>query len=244
MMELASICEKGAQAAEGAQKKASVAQQKYTEEKKRSQALLEETERLAEALESKTKELATRPQLPSPQEEVKDADADAASDEVIKEEVQRLKSELQTRTSELQGSRNEAVEIRKQTKELSAKVQRLEGQLSRAHVAEQEAIRSSASAKGVHNAALRAVSEGQAAAGGVAGIIAGVLQDVELGDKAGITLTDLGLGDIVVLSPVDRFLQLLSALMTVRADARLAVSGLWILCHLIYVIYLVYAHFV
>ena len=33
--------------------------------------------------------------------------------------------------------------------------------------------------------------------------------------------------------PKDKFLQLLSALMAVRADARLTVFGLWLLCHLI-----------
>lgn len=227
MMELASMCERGAQAAEGAQKKASNAQQKYVEEKKRSQALLEETERLAEALESKTQDLARLASVASTSTTLPLRSPFGYAGGLTNEE----------------GLQNEVIEGRRQIKELNAKVQRLEGQLSRAHVAEQEAIRSSANAKGVNNVVLQAMSDGQVVPGGVAGIIAGVLQDVELGEKAGVTLVDLGLSDFAVLSPLDRFLQLLSALMTVRADARLAVFGVWVLCHLIYVIYLVYAHF-
>mmetsp|Transcript_119419 Transcript_119419/g.380874 ORF Transcript_119419/g.380874 Transcript_119419/m.380874 type:complete len:952 (+) Transcript_119419:78-2933(+) len=226
MLQLASMCEQGAQAAEGAQKKANVAQQKYTEEKKRSQALLEETGRLSEALEKLTRQLES---------------ARASSTLPVADgspEAQRLQSELTARIAEL-------VETRQHAKELSSKVQRLEGQLSRAHIAEQEAVRASASnsSKGVHNAALLAMTEGSAL-GGLAGAIAGVLQDVEMGDKAGITLVDLGLSDLAIMQPLDKFLQLLSALMTVRADARLAVFGVWMLCHLIYVVYLVYAHLV
>jgi len=71
-----------------------------------------------------------------------------------------------------------------------------------------------------------------------------VLQDVELGERSGVTLVDLGLADFSGLPAADRFLQLLSAFMAVRADARLAVFGLWLLCHLIYVIYLIYANIV
>lgn len=78
---------------------------------------------------------------------------------------------------------------------------------------------------------------------GVAGAIASsILQDMEIGERSQVTLTDLGLSQISGLPEADKFLQLLSALMAVRADARLTVFGLWLLCHLIYVIYLIYAH--
>ena len=61
-------------------------------------------------------------------------------------------------------------------------------------------------------------------------------------ERSGVSLHDLGLGDIAFLTDADKFMQLVSALMAVRADARLTVFGLWLLCHMIYVLYLIYAH--
>merc|ERR1712232_1502759 len=78
--------------------------------------------------------------------------------------------------------------------------------------------------------------------GGLTGTIAAMLQDVEMGERSGVMLRDLGLEDIAGVPQLDQFLQLLSALMSVRADARLVVFGLWLLCHLIYVVYLLYEH--
>lgn len=78
--------------------------------------------------------------------------------------------------------------------------------------------------------------------GGVAKAIAAALQDVELGNRSGVTLVDLGLADIRGIHEADNFLRVLAALMTVRADARLVVFGLWAICHLIYIAYIMYAH--
>lgn len=78
--------------------------------------------------------------------------------------------------------------------------------------------------------------------GGVAKAIAAALQDVELGNRSGVTIVDLGLADIRGIHEADSFLRVLAALMTVRADARLVVFGLWAICHLIYIIYIMYAH--
>merc|ERR1712187_265382 len=80
--------------------------------------------------------------------------------------------------------------------------------------------------------------------GGIAGSIAALLQDVEQGDRSGVTLRDLGLENIAGMAQADHYLQLLSALMAVRADARLVIFSLWVLCHMIYLLYLVYEHFI
>lgn len=78
--------------------------------------------------------------------------------------------------------------------------------------------------------------------GGVQSLIAGVLQDVEAGGRGGVTIYDLGVQDITGIGTVDKFLQLVAALMAVRADVRFGVFGAWALCHLIYVLYLVWEH--
>eukprot|EP00931_Biecheleriopsis_adriatica_P099652 TRINITY_DN7430_c0_g1_i1.p1 TRINITY_DN7430_c0_g1~~TRINITY_DN7430_c0_g1_i1.p1 ORF type:complete len:790 (+),score=257.80 TRINITY_DN7430_c0_g1_i1:88-2370(+) len=156
-------------------------------------------------------------------------------------EAGRAQRELAAASQELQASRAEAVEARRSAQEFAVKAQRLEAQLSRTRQ-EQEASQqrlAQVGSKGVPPSTTAMLGSG-----GVAGAIAAALQDVELGERSGVTIIDLGLSDISGLPQADRFLQLLSALMAVRADARLTVFGLWILCHLIYVVYLFYAHLV
>mmetsp|Transcript_39523 Transcript_39523/g.91773 ORF Transcript_39523/g.91773 Transcript_39523/m.91773 type:complete len:546 (-) Transcript_39523:86-1723(-) len=158
-------------------------------------------------------------------------------------EVARLKAELLVRTKEVKAARTESLEAKRTGQDLACKAQRLEAQLARARQDEQEVeqrVAKVAAAKGVC-APLGFLGNNS---GGVAGAITAVLQDVEVGQREGVTLHDLGLADFSALPAVDHFLQILSALMAVRADARLAVFGLWILCHCIYVVYLIYEHFV
>jgi len=78
--------------------------------------------------------------------------------------------------------------------------------------------------------------------GGVARAIAAALHDIELGNRSSVTIVDLGLSDVHGLNEADRILHVLTSLMAVRADARLIVFGLWAICHLIYVVYVIYAH--
>lgn len=77
---------------------------------------------------------------------------------------------------------------------------------------------------------------------GLTAALAQHLHDVEAGSARYVTIADLGMDSIKGLQPVDSFLQILSALMTVRADVRFGVFGLWILCHCIYFVYLIVEH--
>mmetsp|Transcript_94616 Transcript_94616/g.244862 ORF Transcript_94616/g.244862 Transcript_94616/m.244862 type:complete len:461 (-) Transcript_94616:44-1426(-) len=190
-------------------------------------------EQLSEALESKTQQLTAATKALKDRES---QDAALASCEDGPEHG-RLRAELKA-------ARGEAAASRKQAQELSSKVQRLEVQLSAARAAEHEAIRNAAKVESQcmvldaekQHSALLGVKDGNA----VGGAIAGSLRDVELGEKAAVTLTDLGVGHCRALGPLDRLLQRVSALMTVRADARLFGFGIWAFCHLIYVTFLVH----
>ncbi|CAK9073417.1 unnamed protein product [Durusdinium trenchii] len=158
--------------------------------------------------------------------------------ELQKKELQRLEDGLRKRETlcaeqEKEGRRASAAAA------ATAKEARLGAQASR-QVEQVQQNLATASTK----MAARSISnlEAGVTGGGVAGAIAALLQDVELGERSGVSLVDLGLSDIAGLPEADKFMQLLSALMAVRADARLIVFGLWLLCHLIYVLYLIYAH--
>jgi len=52
------------------------------------------------------------------------------------------------------------------------------------------------------------------------------------------------LGEAKALHSVDRALQCLAMLMAWRSDVRLAVFGLWLICHFLYMANLLYEHFV
>jgi len=209
-----------------------------TEDIKRLEA---ENNRLADALEAQMRRAAQR--------EDQEADSipcaapqDLSDLQRLQSEVQRLQSELQQRAKEAQLAHAETVEARRKEQELAAKAQRLEVALSRVRHDEQsqQETRHQAAklgSRGVPELATHTLS------GGIAGFLATALQDVELGQREAVTLVDLGIADLTGLKPVDNILQMLSALMAVRADARLAVFGVWMLCHLIYVFYLVYEHF-
>mmetsp|Transcript_8347 Transcript_8347/g.18086 ORF Transcript_8347/g.18086 Transcript_8347/m.18086 type:complete len:172 (-) Transcript_8347:58-573(-) len=126
-----------------------------------------------------------------------------------------------------------------QETELKDKVKRME---SRLRCVPQEIPKQNAHA--TQSASVMSMLEGGYSGGGVGQIVVDVLKDIELGEKSEVTLTDLGLSELTSLKPVDKFLQLTSALMTVRADARFLVFGLWSLCHCLYVLYLIYAHLI
>eukprot|EP00438_Fugacium_kawagutii_P017104 Skav204594 [mRNA] locus=scaffold672:185304:186115:- [translate_table: standard] len=155
--------------------------------------------------------------------EKKETDVEALQSKLTTQQLELQKLEQGLRKRELQCTQRE------QEAKQAASRARLEAQASR----EVEQTRAKMSTGG------GSISE----AGGVAGAIAvNILQDMEIGERSAVTLTDLGLSQISGLPEADRFLQVLSALMAVRADARLTVFGLWLLCHLIYVVYLIYAH--
>jgi len=67
-----------------------------------------------------------------------------------------------------------------------------------------------------------------------------IFGDLELG-RSGTTLTELGLGDLQTLHCIDRALQGLAVLMAWRSDLRMAVFGVWLLCHIIYMANIFYA---
>jgi len=67
-----------------------------------------------------------------------------------------------------------------------------------------------------------------------------IFGDLELG-RSGTTLAELGLGDLPALHRVDSALQGLAVLMAWRSDLRMAVFGVWILCHAIYMANIFYA---
>lgn len=67
--------------------------------------------------------------------------------------------------------------------------------------------------------------------------------DLELGGAGGVGVRELLIGDFPGLAFMDSKCQQLTEFMNVRADARLAIFGLWALCHLLYVSYLVSVHF-
>jgi len=66
--------------------------------------------------------------------------------------------------------------------------------------------------------------------------------DLESGFCGGSSIRDMGLGDVECLRLFDVALQHLSALMVGRAEARLGIFGIWLLCHLLYVASLLYYH--
>mmetsp|Transcript_112323 Transcript_112323/g.204193 ORF Transcript_112323/g.204193 Transcript_112323/m.204193 type:complete len:660 (-) Transcript_112323:116-2095(-) len=156
-------------------------------------------------------------------------------------EVSKLQAELRAKSQDAEASRSETLRAQCAAEELRTKVQVLEARLHRSRGEVQEAEQRAANfsnAKGSAMAPLASLGNGT-----LPSLITGVLQDVELGERASVTLVDLGLQDISGLPQADRFLQLLSAVMVVRADARLVVFGLWCFCHAMYVVYLVYEHF-
>jgi len=171
-------------------------------------------EQLSEALESKTTQLT--------------AASKALAEAQAKKSVDRQEIDLQA-------ARAEAQESRQQAEDMGKKVQRLEARL---RAAEQEAFATNAAKPvDVDHAAVFGRSSGSK----IGSAIAEILQDVELGDKAGVTLTDLGMSTSSrCLGPIDSMLQRLSALMTVRADARLAGFGVWAFCHVIYIVFCVH----
>jgi len=67
--------------------------------------------------------------------------------------------------------------------------------------------------------------------------------DLELGGAGGVGVRELLIGDFPGLAFMDSKCQQLTEFMNVRADARLAIFGLWALCHLLFVSYLVSVHF-
>lgn len=227
------------------------AKQEAQEEEKRLQVVqheaLEQQKKAQEALdvlEEQKRLLASREELLAEREGAKSSPPSTPSEgstTADANELARLKVELQVKSKEAKTARTELLESRRSVQELAAKAQRLEAQLAKAHHDEHEAEQKMATlvAKGTTFGLM-----GNNSSGGVGGAIAAVLQDVEMGQQKGVTLQDLGLSELTGLPPLDNFLQLLSALMTVRADARLAVFGVWVLCHMIYVIYLIYEHFV
>jgi hypothetical protein len=174
------------------------------------------------------------------------------------EEVRSLQALLATKDKDVEASRteaaearckvqiasDEAAEARRSVHDLTSKVQVLEAKLLRARgeaqLAEQRAAGVTAAvAKGDVSSPLTGLGSGN-----LQSMIVGALQDVEMGERSCVTVSDLGLGDVAGLKDIDGFLRLLSALMAVRADARLGVFGLWAICHSIYVIYLIYEHFI
>jgi len=148
---------------------------------------------------------------------------------------------------EVQAARGEASDARRTVEELTAKVQRLESQLSRCKIESEDSRRSQAVAERAAGIGTKAIDSSvlsqSGSETGLTGMLARALHDVEQGDRSAITLADIGLGSITALPSLDICLQRLSALMAVRADARLAVFGIWILCHSIYILYLLYEHF-
>jgi len=160
------------------------------------------------------------------------------------EELEAAKAETAQARLQARTATEETAEARRSVQEMTAKVQVLEAKLLRAkgdaQAAEQRAAGATAVAvKGDVSSSLSGVGSGS-----LSGLIAGALQDVETGERSCVTVSDLGLSDVAGLREVDSFLRLLSALMAVRADARLGVFGLWLICHFIYVVYLVYEHLI
>jgi len=70
-----------------------------------------------------------------------------------------------------------------------------------------------------------------------------IFGDLELG-RSGTTLAELGLGEFQSAHKLDMALQHVAVLMAWRSDVRMAIFGLWALCHLMYMASIFYTHFV
>lgn len=152
--------------------------------------------------------------------------------------------------SQLEATKSDSDRAQNMLSAATTKVQQLEAQLARARSEAVELRRTSdmkREAAGVNTsgnveaARERALSGGDGMLG-MTKSLAVHLRDLESGDAKCVTVRDIGL-DVAGVVPLDGFLQVLSAIMANRADASLGVFGVWLLCHCIYILYLIYAHF-
>merc|ERR1711920_689074 len=141
--------------------------------------------------------------------------------------TQQLREERQ-RCLELQCALDEAKATQAQAAQQVAKLQQSEENFLRAQRNTEELNTQKSRA----NATPATVPEAAALA---------IFGDLELG-RSGTTLTELGLGDLQSLHCADRALQSLAVLMAWRSDLRMAVFGMWLLCHLVYVVNIFYEH--
>lgn len=169
--------------------------------------------------------------------QLNEALAQAQADVARYQDLQALSDrDTKSMRSQLQSATAEAQNARSTVKDATAKNQHLETQLARLRKEAEE---------GHHlpHSPTHSVSKHQEGGLGITATMAGHLHDLEVGEARCVTIADLGLGDITPLAPLDSFLQVLSALMAARADVRFGVFGVWLLCHLIYIVYLVWEHF-
>jgi len=147
------------------------------------------------------------------------------------EETSTLRKQLKTLSGIAQQGEEELRQLRHVSK-LSAAALQLKAGSSGGLAVHREAAAASATTRDVDGVP---VTVQEAAAGALFG-------DLELG-RTGTTLAEIGLGQIEVLGVLDRSLQYLAVMMAWRADLRLGVFGLWILCHLLYMLSLLYHRF-
>mmetsp|Transcript_67964 Transcript_67964/g.176545 ORF Transcript_67964/g.176545 Transcript_67964/m.176545 type:complete len:184 (+) Transcript_67964:2-553(+) len=69
-----------------------------------------------------------------------------------------------------------------------------------------------------------------------------IFGDLELG-RSGVALGELGLGEMPWMQSADKALQSVAVLMAWRADIRLAIFGVWLLCHTLYMLGVFYTRF-
>mmetsp|Transcript_37454 Transcript_37454/g.86400 ORF Transcript_37454/g.86400 Transcript_37454/m.86400 type:complete len:1136 (-) Transcript_37454:40-3447(-) len=200
------------------------------------QALQKVAEELRADLAARDAELDTLRSKPSPPASA----APAALQNNAEQE--RLQAALQAERKATEAARREAQEAKQQFQDATTRAQRLEAQLSKARLGDSSDQQVAKLVGRASSASAANTAQTFVGSGGVAGLIAASLQDVEMGTSTGVTLSDLGLSDVALIPEADRYLQLLTAVMAVRADARLTVFGMWLLCHTIYVLYLFYEH--
>jgi len=140
---------------------------------------------------------------------------------------------LQSNTTALQQEQHRSRQLQAQLQEARASHARAAQQAAKLHQAEVELVQlqksaSGDKAEGGDRARPSSVSEAAALA---------MFGDLELG-RAGSTLADLGLDRVQGLQQVDNALQGFSVLLAWRSDIRLTFSGVWILCHSLYIFHI------
>uniref|UniRef100_A0A7S2QD29 Uncharacterized protein n=1 Tax=Zooxanthella nutricula TaxID=1333877 RepID=A0A7S2QD29_9DINO len=181
----------------------------------------------------------------------------AAARAAVAQELARAEAALTSEKEKLGRLKREAIELATAhdaaVEELSQERKRrveLSAELEEARTARDQAAQQAAKLQQSQEQYLE-VQKGAGASGGLkfaAGAPATVPEaaaqaifgDLEMG-RSGVTLGELGLGDLQGLHCLDRALQGIAVLMAWRSDMRLAVFGLWLLCHLIYMLNMVYS---
>jgi len=174
---------------------------------------------------------------------------EAATAEVGRKEAAAKAAEEATETerrqsanlrAESMGLRQEIDRMRVQLVEQAAKMQRAEEQLRTAMPAEKNGIECGGEAAGISSPSANPLDGLETPEAAALALFGG---DPELG-RPSQALTTLHLGDFSAVRAVDRLLQYLAVLMAWRSDVRIGVFGFWLLCHVIYMVDVLYEQLV